>query len=142
MMTTNSVRGAAAAAQPAMDAAVPFIGRVLLSGIFLLSGFSKLTNPAGAIGYIDSVGLPFPELALIGAIALELIGGLLLILGFRTKLVAALLAAFSVATALGFHSNLADQNAFIHFFKNIAMAGGLLQIVAFGAGRLSVDERR
>ncbi|WPO47830.1 DoxX family protein [Pseudomonas sp. S1Bt23] len=124
------------------NASISLIGRVLLSAIFILSGFSKIAAPAAMVGYIQSVGLPFPQLALGIAIAVELGGGLLLIAGYRTRLVALGLAVFSVATALAFHNNLGDQNQFIHFFKNIAMAGGLLQVVAFGAGRFSLDSRR
>lgn len=117
-------------------------GRIALSAIFILSGVSKLADPAGTIGYIQSVGLPAPQLAFLGATVLELAGGLALIVGFRTRLVAAALAAFTLVTAFGFHAQLSDQNQFIHFFKNIAMAGGLLQVVAFGGGRLSLDSRR
>jgi putative oxidoreductase len=62
--------------------------------------------------------------------------------GFQTRLVALALAGFSVITAVAFHANLTDQNQFIHFFKNVAMAGGLLQVLAFGAGPLSIDGRR
>ncbi|OLF52886.1 DoxX family protein [Pseudomonas chlororaphis] len=124
------------------NASISLIGRILLSAIFILSGFSKVAAPAAMVGYIQSVGLPFPQLALGIAIAVELGGGLLLIAGYRTRLVALGLAVFSVATALAFHNNLGDQNQFIHFFKNIAMAGGLLQVVAFGAGRFSLDARR
>jgi len=126
----------------AKQASAALIGRVLLSVIFILSGFSKLAAPAMMIGYIDSVGLPLPHVALAVAIIVEIGGGLALIAGFRTRTVAAVLALFSVFTALAFHSALADQNQFIHFFKNIAMAGGLLQVVAFGAGRFSLDARR
>lgn len=117
-------------------------GRVLLSAIFLLSGVSKLAAPAMMIGYIGSVGLPFPQLALALAVIVEIGGGLALVAGWRTRTVAALLALFSVVTALAFHNALGDQNQFIHFFKNLAMAGGLLQVVAFGAGRFSLDARR
>src|SRR5690606_10534410 len=124
------------------SASAALTGRVLLSAIFLLSGLSKISAPAGMIGYIESVGLPFPTLALAIAILVEVVGGAALILGYRARLVAAGLAAFSVATALAFHFQLGDQNQFIHFFKNIAMAGGLLQVVAFGAGRFSLDARR
>lgn len=116
-------------------------GRVLLAGIFLLSGASKLADPAGTAGYIQSVGLPFASVAVAVAIAVELLGGLLLVFGYRTKLAAGALALFSLATAIFFHSALADQNQFIHFFKNVAIAGGLLQVIAFGAGRLSLDRR-
>ena len=117
-------------------------GRVALSAIFILSGLSKLADPASTIGYIQSVELPAPQLAFLIAVAVEIVGGVALIAGFRTRFVAAALAAFSVVTAFGFHAELSDQNQFIHFFKNIAMAGGLLQILAFGGGRLSLDARR
>lgn len=117
-------------------------GRVALSAIFILSGFSKLADPAGTIGYIQSVGLPVPQFAFLAAVAVEILGGFALIAGLRTRYVAAALATFSLVTAFGFHAELSDQNQFIHFFKNIAMAGGLLQTLAFGGGRLSLDNRR
>jgi putative oxidoreductase len=116
-------------------------GRVLLAALFLLAGFSKLTQAEGTIGYIASVGLPFPELAYAGALFVEIGLAAALVVGYRTRWVAAAIAAFSLVTAFGFHFNLADQNQFIHFFKNLAMAGGLLQIIAFGAGRYSLDNR-
>jgi putative oxidoreductase len=127
--------------RPSSDA-IAFLGRLLIAGIFLLSGASKVAQPDATLAYIGSAGLPFVSLAFAGAVLAELGGGIALVLGYRTRLVAAVLALFSVATALGFHSNLADQNQFIHFFKNIAMAGGLLQVVAFGGGRFSLDARR
>ncbi|WP_018410169.1 DoxX family protein [Methyloversatilis thermotolerans] len=117
-------------------------GRVLLAAIFLLSGFSKIAQPEGTIGYIASAGLPFPELAFAAALFVEIGLAAALVVGYRTRLVAGAIAAFSLATAFGFHFNLADQNQFIHFFKNVAIAGGLLQIVAFGGGALSLDARR
>lgn len=117
----------------------PLLGRVLIAAIFLLSGFGKLTAPAATAGYIAAAGLPLPYLGVILAILVELVGGILLIVGYQTRLVALAMAVFSVAAAAFFHNNLGDQNQFIHFFKNIAMAGGLLQVVAFGAGSLSVD---
>ncbi len=115
------------------------LGRVLISAIFLFSGFSKITAPAATIGFIESVGLPAPELAYLLAVVVEIGGGLALIAGFQTRWVAAALAGFSLATAIVFHNALSDQNQFIHFFKNVAMAGGLLQVVAFGGGRYSID---
>lgn len=117
------------------------VGRVLIATIFLLSGFDKVADPQATLGYIGSVGLPFPKLALGIALVVELVGGLLLLVGYRTRHVAAALFAFTVVAAFGFHFQLADQNQFIHFFKNIAIAGGLLQVVAFGAGRLGIDGR-
>lgn len=123
----------------ANQSAVPAIGRVLLAAIFIFSGIGKALAPSGTIGYIESAGLPFATLGLVAAIAIELGGGVMLALGVKTRLVAALLAAFSVVTALVFHNALGDQNQLIHFMKNIALAGGLLQVVAFGAGAYSVD---
>lgn len=140
----NQATTLAAPATPALASSdiTAFVGRLALSAIFLLSGLSKVADPAGTIGYIQSVGLPAPQLAFLGAVAVEILGGLALILGFRARAVAVALVAFSLVTAIGFHNAIADQNQFIHFFKNIAMAGGLLQVAAFGAGRLSVDARR
>ena len=120
---------------------VPAIGRILLATIFIFSGIGKLMAPAATIGYIASSGLPFAPLALAGAIAVELGGGLMLALGIQTRLVAALLAGFSIVTGLAFHNAIGDQNQLIHLLKNIAMAGGLLQVVAFGAGAFSIDNR-
>ncbi|PSJ40649.1 DoxX family protein [Allosphingosinicella deserti] len=140
--TSSSSIGTGAGTAALANSVLPLVGRIGLAAIFVLSGVSKLTAPQATIGYIASVGLPFPTVALAAAILVELAGGALLIAGYRTRLVAALLAAFSVVTALTFHADLGDQNQFIHFLKNIAMAGGLLQIVAFGAGRFSFDNRR
>ena len=118
---------------------IPLLGRVLIAAIYLLSGFGKLTAPAATAGYIASAGLPLPLLGAIIAIGVELGGGVLLVLGYQTRLVALVMAIFTVATAVFFHNNFADQNMMIHFLKNIAMTGGLLQVVAFGAGSLSLD---
>lgn len=123
---------------PARDA-LALGGRILIAAIFILSGASKLADPASAMGYIQSVGLPLPALGVAIAIAVELAGGLALVAGYRTRSVALVLAAFSVVTALLFHNQLADQMQFINFFKNLAMAGGLLQVAAFGPGRLALS---
>jgi putative oxidoreductase len=124
---------------PSQLSLVAAAGRVLIALIFLLSGFGKLASPAMTMQYIGAANLPFPFLAYIVAVAVEIGGGILLIAGFQTRAVAAVVAIFTVAAALGFHSNFADQNQMIHFLKNIAMAGGLLQLVAFGASGLSID---
>ncbi|MYM70894.1 DoxX family membrane protein [Duganella sp. FT109W] len=110
---------------------ISIIGRVLLATIFVFSGIGKIMAPAATIGYIASSGLPFATLGFAIAVAVELGGGLALAFGFQTRIVAAILAAFSIVTALAFHNNLADQNQLINLLKNFAMAGGLLQIVAF-----------
>lgn len=121
---------------------LPLLARLLMSSIFLLSGVGKLAAPAATMGYISAMGLPFPAVALAGAIALEVGGGLLLAFGLQTRLVALALAAFSVVTGVVFHGAVGDQNQMIHLLKNLAMAGGLLQIAAFGAGGWSLDALR
>jgi putative oxidoreductase len=124
------------------NAVAALAGRILIAPVFLLSGVAKLAAPAVMMAMIQAAGLPAPMLALGVATAIELLGGSALLLGFRTRIAAAILAIFSLVTALAFHAHFADQNQFIHFFKNLAMAGGLLQIVAFGAGGFSLDARR
>src|ERR1700741_4079416 len=121
---------------------LPFAGRLMIGLPFAMSGLSKLGAYSATTGMISAVGLPVPPLAFAVSVAIELGGGLLLIVGYRARYVAAALALFSLATALSFHSNFADQNQMIHFLKNVMMAGGLLQIAAFGAGALSIDNRR
>ena len=118
-----------------------FAGRLLIGVPFAMSGLSKLAAYGATTAMIGAVGLPVPPLAFAVAVAVELGGGLLLIAGFQTRIVAIALAVFSLATALSFHSNFADQNQMIHFLKNVMMAGGLLQVVAFGAGYFSIDSR-
>jgi putative oxidoreductase len=142
MLTAHQSSPAAAAINEGFLAALPLLGRIAIAAIFLSSGFGKLTAPAATIGYIASAGLPLPQVALAVAILVELGGGTLLVLGYRTRLVAAALAVFTLATGLAFHSELGDQNQFVHFFKNIAIVGGLLQVMSFGAGRFSLDQGR
>jgi putative oxidoreductase len=119
----------------------PAFGRLLMSIIFILSGVGKLAAPAATIGFIASTGLPLATLGYAAAVIVELGGGLLLLAGYQTRLVALVLAGFSVVTALVFHHAFGDQNQMIHFLKNVAMAGGLLQVAAFGAGAFSIDAR-
>ncbi|HHY6931021.1 TPA: DoxX family protein [Burkholderia ambifaria] len=122
--------------------AIPLVGRTLIAAIFFISGFGKLMAPDATMAYIGSLGLPAPALGLIGAMVLELAGAAFLVIGYKTRVVALVLAAYAVVTALIFHHALADQNQMFHFLKNLAMAGGLLQVVAFGAGAFSLDNRR
>lgn len=134
--------GGESARLPAYSNSIALVGRVLLAAIFVLSGVGKVADPGATIAYIAAAGLPLALVAFVGAVLIELGGGIALILGYRTRVAASALAVFSVMAALAFHSALADQNQLIHFLKNIAMAGGLLQVVAFGGGRLSFDARR
>nr|WP_199047351.1 DoxX family protein [Dyella sp. ASV24] len=121
---------------------VPAVGRLMISTLFILAGLSKLAAPAMTIGYIQSVGLPLPSVAFALAAFVELAGGITLLLGYRTRIVASVMFLFTLATAAFFHNHFGDQNQFIHFFKNVAIAGGLLNVIAFGGGSVSLDGRR
>ena len=119
----------------------PLIGRLLIAAIFLISGFGKVADPASTKAFIAAVGLPLPEVSYLLAVFVEIGGGALLVIGYRTRLVAIVLAIFTVVTAATFHRNFADADQMIHFLKNLAIAGGLLQVAAFGAGAYSIDQR-
>lgn len=121
---------------------VSLTARVLLSQIFIISGLSKAANPAGTIGYIQSVGAPLPEVAYTIALFVELVLGIALLVGFQARLAAAGIAVFTIVAGFLFHNNLADQIQQIMFLKNLTIAGGLLMVVAFGAGAFSLDNRR
>jgi putative oxidoreductase len=114
-------------------------GRFLIAAIFLISGYGKITAPAMTQAYIAHAGLPFPLLAYLIAISVEIGCSSLLVVGFQTRIVALVMAGFTLATAFGFHHDFADQNQMMHFLKNISMIGGLLQVVVYGAGRFSLD---
>lgn len=122
---------------PAVNASIVLAARLLASAIFIGAGLSKLgAGYAGAQAYMTSVGLSGALLPLV--IALEIGGGLALLLGFQTRLAAFALSVFCIASGVLFHSG-ADQMQQIMFMKNLAMAGGLLAFTLFGAGRMSLD---
>ena len=112
-------------------------GRLLLSMIFIFSGFTKITGYAATQGYMEAMGVPGMLLPLV--IAVELLGGIAILLGFKARLVAILMAGFSVVSALLFHQFWIDESQMNPFMKNIAMAGGFLMIFAHGAGAYSID---
>lgn len=114
-------------------------GRILLALIFVVAGYSKIGGYDGTLQYMAAYGVPGFLLPLV--IFAELGGGLALVFGLLTRTAAAGLAVFSVVSALIFHSDANDQMQGILFMKNIAMAGGLLFVVAYGAGRLSLDHK-
>ena len=124
----------------------PLIGRILIAFIFIFAGYGKITGFEGTVGYIASKSMPLPQLAAIGAIIIELGGGLLLVFGYKARWAAAALFVFTALTALIFHnfwSVPADQvqNMMIHFMKNVSMMGGLLYVVVHGSGPLSVEKQ-
>ena len=135
----QDTNGALNAAPTATQDGVALTGRLLLATLFILAGFNKIGAAEGMTGYIGSVGLPFPELIYYATVALEIVGGLMLAVGFKTRWAAAALGIFSIAAALLFHNNFADQAEMTNFLKNFALAGGMFYVTAFGPGRLSLD---
>lgn len=122
------------------------VGRILLALMFVWSGFGKIGGFAGTAGYIGSVGLPMPQVLAALAIAVELGAGIALIIGFKARWAAGALAVFTVLAAVLFHNYWAlpaDKQMMqqISFMKNLAVTGGLLMVMAFGAGAWSVDRR-
>ncbi len=124
-----------------MNSLLGLLGRVLLSVLFIWAGWNKAMNPGGAITSLGSYGLPLPQVGFIVAVVVELAGGLAILVGFRTRIVAAVLALWCIATAFIAHYHPHDTGQMIHFWKNVAIAGGFLQLVAWGAGRFSADRR-
>jgi len=123
----------------ALNKYIPLVSRILLGLIFVLAGFGKLMDPAGNAAYVMSGGLP--GFMVWPAMALELLGGIALIVGYQTRWVALALAGFSVLAAVLYHNNFADQTMMIMFLKNLAIAGGLLQVYLHGAGALAIDKK-
>ncbi len=130
---------------PAQDT-LALIGRILVAYLFIPAGFGKLMGFGGTVGYITSAGLPLPEVAAAIAIIIELGLGIALLLGFKTRWTAIVMAIFTVVTALFFHKYWSAPDAMkmmqqINFNKNMAIVGGLLALAAFGAGRFSIDKK-
>jgi putative oxidoreductase len=119
---------------------LPFIGRLFIGLPFMASGLSKVANYAGTIWLIKSSTLPLPApLAYVGAIAVEVGCGLLIVFGYQTRIAAGIFCLFCLATAICFHLHFDDPNQTFHFIKNLVMTGGLLQVATYGAGALSID---
>jgi putative oxidoreductase len=130
------------------DSLIIFIARLALAILFLWGGAMKLLGYAGFVAYLHSKNVPYASYAAIVATAVELLGGIALVLGVRTRAVAFLLAVYAIVTAIFGHDfwNMTQaalqQDAVIHFWKNVAIAGGFLLLTVTGAGRASVDGLR
>ncbi len=123
-----------------MNKTLELIGRIFLGHIFLLAGLNKLGDAySGTAAYMDSMGVPGGLLPLV--VALEIAGGLMIILGFKTRWAALALAGFTLVAGIIFHADFADQIQMILFMKNISIAGGLLLLSNYGAGELSLDHK-
>jgi putative oxidoreductase len=124
---------------PWMKPPVQLVGRCLMALIFIQGGWGKLTIMAAFVANLTKLGVPMPGLAYYGVVALELGGGLAILLGWQTTKIALLFAAYCVATACLVHYIPADRGQMINFYKNIAMCGGFLHLAVLGAGDWSLD---
>lgn len=113
------------------------VGRILLAALFLISGLGKIGGYAATAAYMSSLGVPGALLPLV--IATEVIGGIAIMVGWKTRITAFLLAGFTLLTAFVFHNNFADQTQAIMFLKNVSITGAFLLLVGRGAGSLSID---
>ncbi|MBL8581942.1 MAG: DoxX family protein [Rhizobiaceae bacterium] len=118
------------------------VGRALLSILFILAGFAKLTSIGGTAAWFGSIGLPAPTVVAVLVGLLEFFGGLAILVGFKTRIAAIALAIFTLAATAVAHLDFADQMQVLMLQKNLAIAGGLLLLAVFGAGALSIDGRR
>ena len=118
---------------------VDLLGRILISALFFLNGIFKINNYEGTIGWMEGFGMP--GILLIPTIILEILGPVLIIIGYKTKLAAGLLSLFCIATAFIFHNDFANQMQFTSFLKNIALAGGFLILFVNGAKGFSLDNK-
>ncbi len=130
-----------------MNNALNLMGRILLAALFLPAGLSKLSGFEGTVGYIASVGFPIASVAAAAAIAVEILGSVALLVGFQTRVAAAVLAVFTIVASFFFHAfwAAAPEQAFMQqllFFKNIGVIGGLLLLVSSGAGAWSLDAKK
>ena len=127
------------------SATLALLGRVLLASIFVYSGFGKITGFQDTVGYIADAGMPTPQVLAVGAIIVEFIGGLALLIGFRARWAALAFVVFLIIITPIFHNFWSAPPAEVmsqqtNFIKNIAIIGGMLMVVAFGPGRYSVDK--
>ena len=125
----------------------PLAGRILMSLLFLVSVFGKLTDFGGTAGAMAGKGMPMPQLLLVAGIALELAGSIMLILGWKVRLAALALIVFTIPATLYFHNFWAYppeqvRNQRNHFLKNVTIVGGLVFVIGMGAGPLALDNRR
>lgn len=137
--TVSNFNNTAAKSRLTIKSAAELLGRVLIAGLFLLSGIGKITAYAATAGYMTSVGVPGAVLPLV--IITEVFGSIAIMLGWRTRIVSFLLAGFTLLTGILFHTNFSDQVQMIMFMKNVSITGAFLLLTVNGAGPLSLDNK-
>ena len=125
---------------PAAKDYLPALARLLLCSLFIWDGVVQLRDPAGTMTYFASLHIPAPQITVWLSIAVHLLGGIGILLGFMTRWAAALLILLCLGTAFGVHLPAGDMENMMHFYKNLVMAGGLLYVIAFGPGAFALDK--
>lgn len=141
-MSINSSTADAKSGIVASGPVLLLVGRILLSQLFILAGFAKLTAIGGTAAWFGSIGLPAPTVVAVLVGLLELFGGLAILIGYQTRIAAIALAIFTLAATAVAHLDFADQMQVLLLQKNLSVTGGLLILAAIGAGALSIDGRR
>jgi putative oxidoreductase len=139
MSTSSSTSDADTASSGAV---LILVGRILISILFILAGFGKLTAIGGTAGYFGSLGLPLPTVTAVVVGLVELLGGLAILVGFQTRIAALVIALFTIGATLVAHLDFADGMQVLMLQKNLAITGGLLVLAVAGAGALSIDAKR
>lgn len=119
---------------------VPLLARILLTLLFFIASYQKLMNVAGTAGYFGKIGLPMPDITVWVVIAIEFFGALLILIGWKTRLVALGMAIFTILTGVFGHKFWVDPSQATQFLKNLGIAGGFLMLMYAGPGRISADK--
>jgi putative oxidoreductase len=124
-----------------IDDYLPVLARLLMCSLFIWDGVLQLRDPAGTVQYFTSLHVPAPAIAVWVSIAIHLLGGLAILVGFMIRWAAAVLILLCLGTAFGIHLPAGDMDNMVNFYKNLVMAGGFLYVIAFGAGAISFDQQ-
>lgn len=127
---------------PQSNSAVTLIARIFLSILFILAGFGKLTAISGTAGYFGALGLPVPTVTAVVVGLVEFVGGLAILVGFQTRIAAAVVGLFTIGATLIGHMDFSQAGNALMAQKNLAIAGGLFLLALHGAGSLSIDAKR
>jgi putative oxidoreductase len=121
---------------------LPALARLLMCSLFIWDGVLQLRDPAGTVAYFASLNVPAPQVAVWISIPIHLLGGVAILVGFKTRWAAAVLILLCLGTAFGVHLPAGDMDNMVNFYKNLVMAGGFLYLIAFGAGAIAFDKQR
>jgi putative oxidoreductase len=121
---------------------LPVLARLLMCSLFIWDGVLQLRDPAGTVQYFTSLHVPAPQVAVWISIPIHLLGGVAILVGFKTRWAAAVLILLCLGTAFGVHLPAGDMDNMVNFYKNLVMAGGFLYVIAFGAGAIAFDKQR